>query len=413
MSKVFEGFTVVELADRRNQLVGKIMADAGARVIQIEPIAGSAGRAVGPFVDDVEDPDRSLDYWWFNTGKESLRIDVIAEAGRQLVRRLVSKADIFVESTRPGTLAAHGLDYDSLAAENPGLIYASLTDFGQDGPWLDLQMNDFAHLALGGQMASTGYSDPKETPIGGQGHQAYNMASVMMTHTITVALYERLTSGRGQFLDLSIHEACAVGTMRAVTSYLWYNEPFVRQTGQHAAGKYRPQQQVRCADGQYIQAIAARFNNNTWVKLIAWMNEVGVAGELADPLWLDEFYRAEQTRNGSAIREGIIRLLEAVPAHEAFMRAQSIGIAWGKVRSPEENREFAHYDQRGFWVEVDHPEIGKHVTYPRGFYYSNELEMRPQRRAPALGEHTAKILYSDLGCDEESIGALKRAGVVR
>jgi crotonobetainyl-CoA:carnitine CoA-transferase CaiB-like acyl-CoA transferase len=163
MSGVYDGLTVLELADRRNQWAGKLLADGGARVIQIEPLDGSPGRWCGPFVDDEVDPDRCLDYWWYNTGKQSVALDISRKPTQDLLRQLLARADVFVESTPPGTLRAFGLDYDSVP-RHTALIYASLTDFGQDGPWRNYQMNDAAHLALGGEMASSGYSDSRVTP---------------------------------------------------------------------------------------------------------------------------------------------------------------------------------------------------------------------------------------------------------
>src|SRR6266849_5526494 len=141
MNGVYDGLTVVELADRRNQWAGKLLADGGARVIQIEPPGGSPGRWCGPFVDDKEDSDRCLDYWWYNTGKQSLAMDISRKSAQDLLRQLIARADIFLESTRPGTLQAIGLDYAAVSA-NTRLIYASLTDFGQDGPWVGYEMND-------------------------------------------------------------------------------------------------------------------------------------------------------------------------------------------------------------------------------------------------------------------------------
>src|SRR5262249_10711300 len=209
MSGVYDGLTVVELADRRNQFAGKLLADGGARVIQIEPPSGSPGRWCGPFVDDEVDPDRCLDYWWYNTGKQSVAVDIGRHPAQDLLRQLLSHADVFLESTRPGTLAEHGLDYRSVCGHRP-LIYASLTDFGQDGPWRDYQMNDAAHLALGGHMASSGYSDPTLPPIGGQGHQAWHMGCVFSLHGITLALFERMTSGEGQFIVVSNPHPCSL-----------------------------------------------------------------------------------------------------------------------------------------------------------------------------------------------------------
>ncbi|MDA0301172.1 MAG: CaiB/BaiF CoA-transferase family protein [Chloroflexi bacterium] len=413
MPKVFEGYTVIELADRRNQFVGKLMSDSGARVIQVEPVTGGDARFTGPFVNDERHPNRCLDYWWYNTGKESLAIDVTRRPGQDLLRRLLAMADVLVESTKPGTLAASGLDYAALSKANPKLIYASLTDFGQDGPLVDYVMNDPAHLAFGGQMGSTGYSEPKTTPIGGQGRQAYNMASVMMMHTITAALFEREMSGLGQHLDVSIHDCCAVCTERAVSYWMWYDEPFLRQTGQHAAPTYRTSNQVQAADGRYAIVTTPRFNQNSWVKLIDWMNEKGVAGELAEPQWMDEFYRAEQVRHGTAVADGIKRLVATETAEQVFLRGQGMGLPWVDIRRPEENFGKDHYTERGFWVDVEHEEIGKSVPYPKGFYLSDELGMSPARRAPHLGEHTSTILTKDLSLSAEQVEILKTTGVAR
>ena len=254
MSGVYDGLTVVELADRRNQWAGKLLADGGARVIQIEPPAGGPGRWCGPFVDDKVDPDRCLDYWWYNTGKQSVALDIGRQPAQDLLRRLVARADIFLESTLPGTLRPCGLDYGSVSGHR-ALIYTSLTDFGQDGPWRDYQMNDAAHLALGGHMASSGYSDPSVTPIGGQGHQAWHMGCVFALHGITLALFDRMTTGEGQYIDVSIHDACSIGTESAVPEWLYNGASLYRQTGMHASARRQPDLELPTADGMYVIAV--------------------------------------------------------------------------------------------------------------------------------------------------------------
>ena len=105
MSGVYDDLTVVELADRRNQWAGKLLSDGGARVIQIEPVNGSPGRWCGPFVKDKAAPDSCLDYWWNNTGKQSVALDIERKPAQDLLRKLLARADIFLESTAPGTLA--------------------------------------------------------------------------------------------------------------------------------------------------------------------------------------------------------------------------------------------------------------------------------------------------------------------
>jgi crotonobetainyl-CoA:carnitine CoA-transferase CaiB-like acyl-CoA transferase len=412
MNGVYDGLTVVELADRRNQWAGKLLSDGGARVIQIEPTAGGPGRWCGPFVDDTVDPDRCLDYWWYNTGKQSVALDVGRPPAQDLLRRLLAGADVFLESTPPGTLRAYGLDHGSVSS-NRALIYTSLTDFGQDGPWRDYRMNDAAHLALGGHMASTGYSDPTLTPIGGQGHQAWHMGCVFALHGITLALFDRMTTGEGQYIDVSIHDACSIGTESAVPEWLYNGATLYRQTGMHASARRRPDVELPTADGMYVIAVNQTFGDRGWAKLIEWMEEKGVAGELTDPKYRDEAVRMADYRQGTAVLDGIRRLIAACKGEEVFTRAQSYGISWGLVRAPEENYDVAHYQQRDFWRDVEHPEIGRAIRYPRGPFMCDALGIAPRGRAPHLGEHTRLVLEGDLGLPAEQVDALAAAGVVR
>ena len=412
MAGIYDGLTVIELADRRNQWAGKMLSDGGARVIQIEPVAGSPGRWCGPFVDDEPDPDRCIDYWWYNTGKESLAIDISRPVSGPLIRDLLSQADVFLDSALPGTLTELGLDYPSLKS-NKALIHVSLTDFGQDGPWRDYAMNDHAHLALGGQMSSSGYSDPKDTPIGGQGRHAWHMGCAFVLHGITVALFDRESSGAGQYVDVSIHDACALGTEAAVPQWMYYGSTMYRHTGMHANPKRLPPLQLPTADGKYIIAVMQNFGTRVWNYLLAWMDEKGVSGELHDPIFQDEAYRMSEYRTGSVIRDAVARLIAASDGEECFHRAQENGISWGLVHAAEENYNVAHYQQRDYWREIEHPEIGRAIPYPRGPFDCDALGIEPRGRAPHLGENTDPILTQDLGLSAESISALRDSGAVR
>ena len=117
MSGVYEGLTVVELADRRNQWAGKLLADGGARVIQIEPLGGSPGRWCGPFVDDKVDPDRCLDYWWYNTGKQSVALDIARQPARTCCGDCWPAPTSSSRARRRARCAAYGLDYGSVSSQ--------------------------------------------------------------------------------------------------------------------------------------------------------------------------------------------------------------------------------------------------------------------------------------------------------
>ncbi|MBM3343512.1 MAG: CoA transferase [Betaproteobacteria bacterium] len=409
---VYAGLMVVELADRRNQWAGKLLSDGGARVIQIEPIEGGAARWCGPFVKDKPHADNCLDYWFNNTGKQSLALDITRKPAQDLLRRLLAQADIFLESTPPGTLATLNLDHASMSG-NKRLIYASLTDFGQDGPWRDFAMNDSAHLALGGTMASSGYSDPAVTPIAGKGDQAWHMGCAMLLHAITVALYDRMSTGLGQYIDVGIHDVCAISTEAAVPHWMYFGETMYRQTGMHANAKRLPPLELPTRDGKFVMAINQAMNNRTWNALLDWMDEMGVTGELRDPKFQEEAVRTAEYRQGNLIRDAIARLIAASDADACFRRAQSIGLSWAMIRAAEENYDLQHYKQRDYWRDIEYPQIGRAIPYPRRPVACDELGIEPRGRAPNLGEHTRQVLTKDLGLNEQAIEALTAAGAIK
>jgi crotonobetainyl-CoA:carnitine CoA-transferase CaiB-like acyl-CoA transferase len=128
-------------------------------VVKIEPPGGEPCRRVGPFLDDIPHPDRSLSFWCYNTSKRGITFSLDTVDGRRFFRRLAATADVILETFRPGFLASRGLDYGSLPEQNPRLIMCALTPFGQTGPWRDYLSSDLPHMAAGGEIASSGYDE--------------------------------------------------------------------------------------------------------------------------------------------------------------------------------------------------------------------------------------------------------------
>src|SRR6516164_2072052 len=150
MAGLLGAYRMLDLTNERGLLCGQILGDLGADVVKVEPPGGSAARGIGPFYEDRPHPDRSLFWWSFNRNKRGITLDLERAEGGALLRRLVERADVFIESEMPGTLARCGLGYDDLAKLNPRLIYVSITPFGQTGPkatWADA---DVVILAAGG-----------------------------------------------------------------------------------------------------------------------------------------------------------------------------------------------------------------------------------------------------------------------
>jgi crotonobetainyl-CoA:carnitine CoA-transferase CaiB-like acyl-CoA transferase len=411
MDSIYEGLRVCELADRRNQFAGKLLADAGATVVQIEPPGGCAARLSGPFAGDIPDPVMCLDYWYYNAGKRSVAVDLNTPDGAPLAVRLLEAADVVIESHRAPFLRSLGLDYVTLAARTRDrIVQASITDFGQDGPWSDHLANAHAHLALGGQMASSGYSGPDVTPIGGQVNHAYHIAGVLAVQAITVALIERLASGMGQYIDCAIHDCCSICTENAVPAWVHSGEILYRHTGQHAAAQRQGQATLPCSDGRWVNTITTELTDFHWSNLIEWMRDEGVAEDLDDARYFEPAFRARQWRRGNEIREGFKRLLARLPAEEVMRKAQQFRLAWAVVRAPEENYDDDHWRARGFFRKVQQGD--RTVRFPSRAFLSGEAPMGPRGPAPNVGEHTAEVLgeWLDLGGDQ--LADLRATGVV-
>src|ERR1700761_9203710 len=393
------GLKVLELADETGHFCGKLLGDLGADVIKIEPPGGAPNRAVGPFADDVPHPERSLSFWYYNTSKRSVTLDLQTADGGQLFRRLAASSDIILETFRPGYLGSLGLGYDNLRADNPGLILCSLTPFGQTGPWRDYLSSDLLHMAAGGEMASCGYDEadvPSAPPIAPGGGNAWHMGCHFAYISIMAALVYRTVSGLGQYIDVSIHEACTLTTEAAIANYVYRGEVLQRQTGRHHAAGPTPRTQFRAKDGGDGCALVGGRLNPKFVKdLTELLDSYGMAGDLKDPKYQDQ---SVITANTSHIIDDLVgNFIASLPAEEVYHAAQERGFTWGAIRASEELLDDPHLHDRAFWKEVEHPELARSFVYPGEAAIYNGSPWRISRRAPLIGEHNTEIFCDELG----------------
>jgi benzylsuccinate CoA-transferase BbsE subunit len=408
------GLRILELADEKGQFCGKLMGDLGADVIKIEPPGGEATRRVGPFLDDIPHPERSLSFWYYNTSKRGITLNLETADGRQLLRRLAAGADVILETFRPGYLSALGLSYESLRAQNPRLIMCALTPFGQTGPWRDYQTSDLLHMAAGGQMASCGYDEvdvPDAPPIAPGGGNAWHMGCHYAYIAIMAALVYRTVTGRGQYIDASIHEACALTTEAAIPTYIYRHEVVRRHTGRHHAPSPTPRTQFCSKDGIYVTALVAGRLNPRYVKDLAeLLDSYGMAGDLKDPKYQDP--KVIEANRDYIIEELVGNFIANLPAEEVYHAAQARGFTWGAVRAPEELLDDAHLHDRGFWKQVEHPELGRSFVYPGEAAIYNGSPWRISRRAPLIGEHNKEIFCDELGLSPQELSILAESRVI-
>jgi len=405
---VFNDVRVLELGDLAAQQCGKLFADMGADVIKIEPPGGAEGRRIGPFLDNEPHPDRSLSFWHHNTSKRSITLDLAAHSGAEIFRSLAVKADVVLEDYAPGTLAGVGLGYDALRGLRSSLIMVSITPFGQTGPYRDYTSSDLVALALGGPLWSCGYDDHALPPVRPYEGAAYHIAGHYAFIGATAALVLRQATGEGQYIDVSMHEACHDTTEGAMPTWYMGGRRVERQTGRHAAPGATQPVVFPCLDGK---SVFTRIPGETkvWERLVDWLDEAGLAVDLREERFADPAVRRDEMGH---ITEVVEAFCATQTAEDLYHGAQARGMVWGAVRSPDEIVHDEHLRARGFFVSVEHPELGRSFEYAGAPYQFSETPWALRCRAPLLGEHNRAVYCGELGLSPDELAALRGAGVV-
>ena len=386
------GFRALDLSGPMGVYCGKLMADMGAEVIKVEPPGGDPMRKIGPFIDGQPSSDRSLYWLHFNTNKRSVTLDISTAEGAATLRKLVLASDVLLETGPPGYMEMLGLGYESLAAESPALVYASITPFGQTGPYRDYKASDLVGFAMGGYMYVTGW--PHTPPTKLWGSQAYHTASNRAYIAILLALYHRMATGEGQYIDVSMQEAVAATTEHVNTTYNYTGEPAVRCGFRHG-GQFVAT--WKCKDGY------ASITTNTraaWDDLRAWMDRDGMAGDLMEAQYNDHFVlRGEH----SAHIEKLVQAWAMLHTRQEITEfGQSNHHPWGPAATSDEILTNEQLWGRGYLTTLE-SEDGRPMVYAGDPYRLSEFPQPVRRTAPAPGEHNAEVLSGILGLSPEEI----------
>jgi benzylsuccinate CoA-transferase BbsE subunit len=322
---------VLDLTDDKGRLCSRLLADMGAEVIRI-------GK-----------PGESAEFRWEDRGKRRITLDLESKQGQKLFRRLLETADVLVESHPPGHLDALGLGYDELTKINPRLIMASITPFGQTGPYRDYKSSDIVAGAMGGQLYVNG--EPGKPPLKLFGNQSYYLASLFAAIGIMLALHHRQTLGKGQHIDISLQECAAAALDHVLPRYFYQGEVARRRGSLHWNGAFR----VFPAQDGYI--LLSLFYQ--WDTLVEWLESEGMAADLADKKWLDRDYRREHIDH---VIEVLERWTKSHTVAELVARGQLMHFPWAEVASVSQLLASPQLKARGFWTEVEHQ--GKKLKFP-------------------------------------------------
>jgi crotonobetainyl-CoA:carnitine CoA-transferase CaiB-like acyl-CoA transferase len=393
-----QGVRIVEVASEHGALAGKILADLGAEVVVVEPPGGHPSRWFEPFSGDVAGPERSLWWWYYNAGKQSVALDLDEPDGASLFADLVQSSDLVLEGERPGRLAEIGLDYEGFAGDQPELVWVSITPFGRASPRSCEPMTDLTLQAGAGPVWSCGYDDHRLPPVRPGGNQGYHTACLWAVEAAMVALYVQWTQGVGQLVDVSMHAACNVTTEAATYEWLVAQATVQRYTFRHAAVRETPPRLMTAMDGRTVIGALPR-RSNEFRALCEWLVDLDLVDQF------EEFFFLESgvVRGGVQIPEvgtdpeaaaiyqagsDALRLVAAhLPAATFFLEAQQRGIPAAVLAAPEEVLSDPHFVARGFPTEIFHEDLGRTFVYPGPVFRAPASPWRVGGRAPHLDEH--------------------------
>jgi len=355
----------------------KLLADLGAEVIKIEPPDGDYTRQLGPFPDDEPHPDKSGLFIHLNANKKSVTLDIESEIGRKVVHKLLDAADVLVESETPGRMAALSLGYDDLKSAHPELVYCSVTPFGQTGPYSSYRGNSTAAMALSGLMYITGDGDKEPLCTGGE--PAEYFAALHAWVAILAAVEHRAETGEGQHVDVSMLESLGCADEYNTTAYAYLGAVRKRFYSRHLIPTY-PSEIYPCRDG-YISVIGGAGGFPLLMAVLLEQPELE-ENPLFQNLWLRTFQWEEF--------EKILRpyLLEH-DWEDLLTRAQELRIPFAAVLDPAMLLESAHLQERGFFAEVDQPDVGS-LPMAANLFRMSETPLRAGP-APKLGQHTEEV----------------------
>lgn len=381
------GLTVLDLS---RVLAGpwatQMLADLGADVIKVEsPGSGDDTRQWGPPWTSNEGGESAY-FLCANRGKRSITLDLKSDAGKGAIRELAKRADVVVENFKTGTTTKLGIDYETLSAENPGLVYCSITGFGQTGPYSQLPGYDFLVQAMGGLMSVTGERD--DAPGGGPQKIGVALSDILTglyaSNGILAALHEREKSGLGQYIDLALLDVTTACLANQATNYL-VGGSIPKRLG-NAHPNIVPYQSFATADGHFILAVGNDLQFRSLCRILA-------REELAD----DERFASNKGR--VANRDTLIPILDAAfekqPSAYWLESCRANNVPAGPINTVDQVFEDPQILARDMLIAMEHPArqdlklVGNPLKLSR-------TPVAYQRPPPLLGEHTAEVL-AELG----------------
>lgn len=382
------------------------LADLGAEVIKIErPGAGDDTRTWGPpFIKDTEGNETQESAYFISTnrGKKSVALDISKPEGQAVLKKLAAKSDILIENYKVGGLAAYGLGYEDLKKINPGLIYCSITGFGQTGPFSKRAGYDFLIQAMGGLMSVTGEPDGKP----GAGPQKVGVALTdiltgLYTNIAALgALAQRDKTGEGCHVDMALLDVTTATMANQALNFLVTGDAPTRMGNAHP--NIVPYEAFEASDMYLIVAVGNDGQFTRYVKA-AGKPELATDARFAT--------NAARVENRDVLVPIIKDFMKHKTGKEWIDALENVGVPCGPLNNMEQVFAHPQVQARGMQMELDHPLAGSVPQVASPIKYSGE-ELEYQGAPPTLGQHSDLVLSDILDMSEDEIETLRNAGVL-
>jgi len=381
----------------------RLLADMGAKVIKIESMKRiDVIRGLPPWVTDQEHTINNSGYYnWLNRNKLGVTIDLTKPRGQELAKEIIKMSDVMVENFSRGVMDRFGLDYESVRQVNPAIIYVALSALGEEGPFKDFVMYGRPQTYMSGIAYTTGYPDmaPHPTNISWGDPVGANHAAI----AILSALHSRKRTGLGKFIELSQWECLINISPENIMDYTLNGRVRERQANRDEF--MAPHNAYRCAGGDLMWVTIAVATDEEWEALCKAMGDPEWA---SDEKFADSLSRwKNQEERDRYIEEWTMGYTQ----YEVTEMLQEVGVASFPCLSNRGLVEDPHLNDRGFFEEYDHPEIGKR-KYDGVLWKMSKTPCKIRHRAPLLGEHNHYVFGELLGLPQEEIDQLVEEGVL-
>jgi crotonobetainyl-CoA:carnitine CoA-transferase CaiB-like acyl-CoA transferase len=370
---------ILDMADEQGSFCSKLLADLGATVVKIESTKKHPSQRIGASRGAQSDVSRtSLSFFYHNMNKLGVALDLESRSGKRVLRSLIEKADVLVETFPRSRLEALGLDHVFWQNVNPRLIHLSITGFGRTGPKHTYLSCESVASAFGGQMYLTG--DPLGMPIKLSGQQSCYTASLFGANAVLLALRRRKITERGCHVDLSIQESVASTLDHVMIDYFHEGKIAGRQDGYSG----RNFSVLPCRDG-FIQVTTLR----NWETLLQLMESEGMANGLLEAKWRRKSYREKHARE---LRNVLSKWTHNHTRHELFELGQAMQFPWAPVCTLQEVIKSPQLKARRFFAPTAYRDVNSTFSVPGRPYKFRGSSPPPLAPAPLLGEHNSRVL---------------------